>query len=185
MRWQRSYAHDGSRDAVVRLVRLIDHVQQRAVDHHVVAYDAPRAQERQPRPPAVPRALSVHLCGDLGAGKTTLVRGFLRALGATGAVRSPTYGLMEHYGLSPWTVLHLDLYRLRDPSEVLALGLRDHDLSQSVWMIEWPERGGAQLPAPDLQIELEARQPAHRISLHARSPEGRAWLTALKLIQPS
>ena len=136
-------------------------------------------------PPAVPRALSVHLCGDLGAGKTTLVRGFLRALGATGAVRSPTYGLMEHYGLSPWTVLHLDLYRLRDPSEVLALGLRDHDLSQSVWMIEWPERGGAQLPAPDLQIELEARQPAHRISLHARSPEGRAWLTALKLIQPS
>jgi len=82
-------------------------------------------------------------------------------------------------------VLHLDLYRLRDPSEVLALGLRDHDLSQSVWMIEWPERGGAQLPAPDLQIELEARQPAHRISLHARSPEGLAWLTALKLIRPS
>jgi len=136
-------------------------------------------------PPAVPRALYVHLSGDLGAGKTTLVRGFLRALGATGAVRSPTYGLMEHYGLSPWTVLHLDLYRLRDPSEVLALGLRDHDLPQSVWLIEWPERGGAQLPAPDLQIELEARQPAHQISLQAQSPQGLAWLTALQSIRPS
>ena len=139
----------------------------------------------QTLPPAVPRALSVHLCGDLGAGKTTLVRGFLRALGATGAVRSPTYGLMERYDLPPWAVLHLDLYRLRDPSEVLALGLRDHDQPKNLWMIEWPERGGVQLPPPDLQIELEARQPAHRISLHARSPQGLAWLTALKLIRPS
>jgi tRNA threonylcarbamoyladenosine biosynthesis protein TsaE len=129
--------------------------------------------------------LSVHLCGDLGAGKTTLVRGFLRALGATGAVRSPTYGLMERYDLPPWAVLHLDLYRLRDPSEVLALGLRDHDQPKNLWMVEWPERGGVQLPPPDLQIELEARQPAHRISLHARTPQGLAWLTALKLIRPS
>jgi tRNA threonylcarbamoyladenosine biosynthesis protein TsaE len=136
-------------------------------------------------PPAAPQALSVHLCGDLGAGKTTLVRGFMRALGATGAVRSPTYGLMERYELPPWGVLHLDLYRLRDPTEVLALGLRDHDQPKTIWMIEWPERGGVQLPAPDLQIELEAQQPTHRISLHARSPQGLAWLTALKLIRPS
>jgi tRNA threonylcarbamoyl adenosine modification protein YjeE len=127
-------------------------------------------------PAAVPRALCVHLCGDLGAGKTTWVRGFLRELGATGPVRSPTYGLMEAYPLPPWSVLHLDLYRLRDPAEVLALGLRDHDLPGSVWLIEWPERGGGQIPPPDLRIDLEAAQPVHRIRIHGLSAEGRAWL---------
>jgi tRNA threonylcarbamoyladenosine biosynthesis protein TsaE len=127
-------------------------------------------------PAAVPRALCVHLCGDLGAGKTTWVRGFLRALGATGPVRSPTYGLMESYPLPPWSVLHLDLYRLRDPAEVLALGLRDHDLPGSVWLIEWPERGGGQIPPPDLRIELEAALPVHRLRIGAASVEGRAWL---------
>jgi tRNA threonylcarbamoyladenosine biosynthesis protein TsaE len=127
-------------------------------------------------PDAVPRALCVHLCGDLGAGKTTWVRGFLRALGATGPVRSPTYGLLESYPLPPWSVLHLDLYRLRDPAEVLALGLRDHDRPGSVWLIEWPDRGGEQIPPPDLRIELEAAQPVHRLRIGAVSAEGRAWL---------
>ena len=126
------------------------------------------------------RALCVHLCGDLGAGKTTLVRGFLRALGATGSVRSPTYGLMETYPLPPWSVLHLDLYRLRDPAEVSALGLRDHDLPHSVWLIEWPERGGAALPSADLRIELQAAQPVHRLWIRGPSAEGGAWLDRLR-----
>lgn len=134
-------------------------------------------------PSSAPRALCVHLRGDLGAGKTTLVRGFVRALGATGPVRSPTYGLMEVYRLAPWTVLHLDLYRLRDPSEVLALGLRDHDRPHSVWLVEWPERGGAQLPPADLQIDLEAAPSAHRVTLRGHSPEGAAWLGACGIRQ--
>ena len=134
-------------------------------------------------PSSAPRALCVHLRGDLGAGKTTLVRGFLRALGATGAVRSPTYGLMELYRLAPWTVLHLDLYRLRDPSEVLALGLRDHDRPHGVWLVEWPERGGAQLPPADLQIDLEATPSVHRVTLRGHSPEGSAWLAACGIRQ--
>lgn len=129
-------------------------------------------------PAGLDRAVRVHLQGDLGAGKTTLVRGFLRALGVTGAVRSPTYGLLEPYALADRTVLHLDLYRLGDTSEVAALGLRDHDLPGALWLIEWPERGGAALPAPDLRVTLIAARPAHSVQIEALSAVGRGWLTA-------
>jgi tRNA threonylcarbamoyladenosine biosynthesis protein TsaE len=143
------------------------------------ATEAIGAALAQALPEGSPQALCVHLQGDLGAGKTTLVRGFLRALGATGAVRSPTYGLLESHAVPPWSVLHLDLYRLRDPTEVLGLGLRDHDLPRTVWLIEWPERGGAQVPPPDLRIELEAAQPLHRLTLCGVSDLGRLWLGRL------
>lgn len=132
----------------------------------------------QTSPDRVSRALCVHLRGDLGAGKTTLVRGFLRARGVTGPVRSPTYGLLERYATPQGSVLHLDLYRLRDPAEVLALGLRDHDLPGDVWLIEWPERGDGQLPPADLRIELQAAQPVHGLTLYAASAEGGLWLAA-------
>lgn len=130
-------------------------------------------------PTDIPRALRLHLQGDLGAGKTTLARGFLRSLGVEGTVRSPTYGLLEPYAVAGRSVLHLDLYRLVDPAEVMALGLRDHDERGAVWLVEWPERGGAAVAAADLVVTLSADRPAHHLQLTARSPVGSAWLAAV------
>lgn len=130
-------------------------------------------------PADFPRALCLHLQGDLGAGKTTLARGFLRALGVTGTVRSPTYGLLEPYLVPGRSVLHLDLYRLGDPAEVAALGLRDHDEPGALWLVEWPERGGAASPAADLVVTLVADRPAHHLRIAARSSAGAAWLASV------
>ena len=98
----------------------------------------------------------VYLTGDLGAGKTTLTRGFLRSLGIVGAVRSPTYTLVEIYETSMLTALHLDLYRLADPAELDNLGLREWAGAGHVWLVEWPERGANKLPAADLVVKLTA-----------------------------
>ena len=114
-------------------------------------------------------AWRVHLHGDLGAGKTTLVRGLVRALGGRGAVRSPTYSLLETYALAPWEVLHLDLYRLAGAGELQALGLPDFDRPGALWLIEWPERLGAG-PAADLEVHLRAEPAQHRVSLRAGTP---------------
>lgn len=125
------------------------------------------------------RALRLHLRGDLGAGKTTLVRGLLRELGVTGAVRSPTYALYELYAAGRWQAVHLDLYRLTDPREVANLGLADHDEPHALWLIEWPERAEGALPAADLELWLTVDGPAHRIALQARGEVGEGWLTRL------
>ena len=101
------------------------------------------------QPPAV-----VYLEGALGAGKTTLARALLRALGHEGAVRSPTYTLLESYLLAQAEVHHLDLYRLADPEEVEFLGVRELAGPRAIWLVEWPERGGDRLPAPDLVLEI-------------------------------
>ena len=95
------------------------------------------------------------LVGDLGAGKTTLARGFLREAGVTGTLRSPTYTLMEPYSCEGRSLLHLDLYRLVDPGEVEQLGLADYPPDQCVWLVEWPDRGAGFLPPPDRVVELE------------------------------
>lgn len=122
----------------------------------------------------------VFLQGELGAGKTTLVRGYLRAAGFTGPVRSPTYTLVELYELSEFTVVHADLYRLRDPMELESLGLRDWAQPGYLWLIEWPERGAGHLPAPDLTLSLKVGAHAHEIDLAAHSPLGKSWLQELR-----
>jgi tRNA threonylcarbamoyladenosine biosynthesis protein TsaE len=96
----------------------------------------------------------VYLHGDLGAGKTTLARGLLRAAGVEGTLRSPTYTLMEPYAAGGQSFLHLDLYRLADPAEVEQLGLRDYPVESTVWLVEWPEKGAGFLPPADLDVRL-------------------------------
>lgn len=120
---------------------------------------------------------SIHLAGDLGAGKTTLARGFLRASGVTGPVRSPTYTLMEVYETSAISIIHLDLYRLLDPSELEPLGLRDWARPGYLWLIEWPDRGAGRLPLPDLLVTLTGGIDGHQINLEATSALGKRWLS--------
>lgn len=123
--------------------------------------------------------LQVHLSGDLGAGKTTLVRGLLRALGHTGAVRSPTYTLIEPYQCGGWQLAHLDLYRLGDPEELEYLGLRDLFDAETLLLIEWPQRGQGLLPQADLCLEMRQWQGGRRLSLGANSPLGGRVLDGL------
>ena len=105
----------------------------------------------------------VALSGELGAGKSTFARGVLRALGATGAIKSPSYTLLETYELPGVSAVHLDLYRLVDPAELEHLGLADYHRPGFLWLIEWPERGAGRLPSPDLQLQFSITREGHRI----------------------
>lgn len=128
-------------------------------------------------PAATSHALRVHLCGQLGAGKTTLARGLLRALGVSGAVRSPSYALMEVYEAGGWRVLHVDLYRLAAREDVASLGLADFDVPGCLWLVEWPERAGGALPAPDLAASLAVERAGHTVEIRAGSAAGEGWLS--------
>jgi len=120
-----------------------------------------------------------YLYGTLGAGKTTLARGFLHALGHSGRVKSPTYTLIESYQLGNLAVHHLDLYRVSDPEELEYLGLRDLIEPRSACLVEWPERGAGHLPAPDLELRIDIVDSSTReIEYEARTDRGRRILGA-------
>lgn len=121
----------------------------------------------------------VYLQGELGAGKTTCVRALLRALGVTGLVRSPTYTLVETYALAGLTCIHVDLYRLQSLSEIDELGLRDWVGPGALLLVEWPEKGGTALPAPDLEVRLSYAGEARQANLTAATALGREWLADL------
>jgi tRNA threonylcarbamoyladenosine biosynthesis protein TsaE len=130
--------------------------------------------------PPAGRPLVVYLYGDLGAGKTTLARGLLHALGEQGAVRSPTYGLLAEYATPAGRVLHLDLYRLRAPDELVGLGLADYLPDSRLWLIEWPEQAGGQgLPPADVEVRLEPEGAGRRIRILPASEPGRHWVTSV------
>lgn len=122
----------------------------------------------------------VTLAGQLGAGKTTLVRGALRALGYDGVVKSPTYTLMEEYPLARRRVFHLDLYRLADAEELEYLGLRDALVEGPLIFVEWPDRGGGALPEVDLTVQIEYREQGRRVCLRSCSPLGSDVLNAME-----
>ncbi len=125
----------------------------------------------------LPQRAVVHLHGDLGAGKSTLARALLRALGVTGTIRSPTYTLVEQYPLAAGgTALHLDLYRIGDPGELEFLGL---DGEIRLWLVEWPERGQGALPQADLDIELAVEGAGRRCRLRPNTGTGQAWLNEM------
>ncbi|MBK8816582.1 MAG: tRNA (adenosine(37)-N6)-threonylcarbamoyltransferase complex ATPase subunit type 1 TsaE [Methylococcaceae bacterium] len=96
----------------------------------------------------------VFLKGQLGAGKTTLVRGYLRAAGYCGTVKSPTYNLVEEYLVNSRKIYHFDLYRLNDPEELDYIGIKDYFNQNSICFIEWPDQGEGYLPNPNLEITL-------------------------------
>jgi tRNA threonylcarbamoyladenosine biosynthesis protein TsaE len=132
-----------------------------------------------------PGPLVAWLRGDLGAGKSTLARALLRALGVQGAIRSPTYTLVERYPLADGEAVHLDLYRIAAPGELEFLGLEDLRAEAGLWLVEWPERGGPALPPADLEIALAQAGPGRRAELRAGSEKGQAWLAALNKIGAS
>jgi tRNA threonylcarbamoyladenosine biosynthesis protein TsaE len=121
-------------------------------------------------------ARCIFLHGPLGAGKTTVVRGLLRALGEHGAIHSPTYGLIETYTLARGEIVHVDLYRLQGEADAEALGLRDSCHGGVLLLIEWPERASAALPKPDLMLTLAPEESGRRCELVAGSPVGERWL---------
>lgn len=124
------------------------------------AWPLPTAEATERAGSAMAQALAPRLTGvialegDLGAGKTTLARALLRSLGVSGAVRSPTYTLVEPYLVSAGRVMHLDLYRLASADEWLGLGLEDDPPDQALWLVEWPDRAGPWLPAARLRLRL-------------------------------
>lgn len=126
----------------------------------------------------------VWLQGDLGAGKTTLVRGFMHAMGHQGAVKSPTYTLVEPYQQQGWDLYHFDLYRLGDAEELEYLGIRDYFGARMFSLIEWPQRGQGVLPAPDMAIMLDYSGNARAAMLEPLSDLGAVMADCVRQIFP-
>lgn len=127
----------------------------------------------------VGRVRLVYLHGPLGAGKTTLVRGMLRGLGYAGAVKSPTFTLVEPYAFDGTMFYHIDLYRMEDPRELEFIGLRDYLARPGVCVVEWAERARDLLPAPDIDVMIAAANTGRRVQLVAHTEHGAALIGGL------
>lgn len=135
--------------------------------------------------PVIAPGFVVTLSGELGAGKTTLARGLIRALGHAGSVKSPTYALVEVYGLSRLDFYHFDFYRFQDPREWIEAGFRDVFNGRNVCLVEWPERAAGLLPPADLAITLSMSGTGRVATLSAATPAGDSALASLALSPPS
>ncbi len=123
--------------------------------------------------------LTVFLHGNLGMGKTTLCRGVLQHFGHAGAVKSPTYTLVEPYDMADGVVYHFDLYRLADPEELEYLGIRDYFAIRALRLIEWPERGEGVLPQADLEVHISLAGEGRCLRCDGVSERGRAVVERL------
>jgi tRNA threonylcarbamoyladenosine biosynthesis protein TsaE len=129
--------------------------------------------------PRLKPGMVIYLHGDLGAGKTTLVRAVLNALGHTGRVKSPTYTLVETYHIAGLDLRHFDLYRLHDEEEWEAAGFRDEFDGQNIFFIEWPEHAPGLIPQADLKIVFEILEQGRNLAIQANTPTGRECLKQL------
>lgn len=123
----------------------------------------------------------IFLEGDLGAGKTTLSRGIIRGLGHEGAVKSPTFTLVEPYEIGEVRAFHFDLYRLVDPEELEYMGIRDYFDDDALCLIEWPDKGAGFLPKPDLTITIRPHKSGRSLSLLPQGSRGESWCATLAL----
>lgn len=141
----------------------------------------PRAEDMEALGARLARSVEagarIYLSGDLGAGKTTLVRGFLHALGHRGRVKSPTYTLVEPYQLEGGRdAYHFDLYRLSDPEELEFLGARDYFSGLGICLVEWPERAAGFLPPADISLDIKYKESGRRVEISAHTDLGRRML---------
>ncbi|KPG99760.1 MULTISPECIES: tRNA (adenosine(37)-N6)-threonylcarbamoyltransferase complex ATPase subunit type 1 TsaE [unclassified Pseudomonas] len=123
----------------------------------------------------------IFLEGNLGMGKTTLSRGIIRGLGHVGAVKSPTFTLVEPYEIGDLRAFHFDLYRLVDPEELEFLGIRDYFEDDAMCLIEWPDKGAGFLPKPDLTITISPQDSGRSLKILSQGSRGEAWCAALAL----
>ncbi|WP_085725340.1 tRNA (adenosine(37)-N6)-threonylcarbamoyltransferase complex ATPase subunit type 1 TsaE [Pseudomonas sp. R37(2017)] len=123
----------------------------------------------------------IFLEGNLGMGKTTLSRGIIRGLGHVGAVKSPTFTLVEPYVVGDVRAFHFDLYRLVDPEELEFLGIRDYFEDDALCLIEWPDKGEGFLPKPDLTITISPQDSGRSLTILSQGSRGEAWCAALAL----
>ena len=129
--------------------------------------------------PGIAKVQLIYLHGELGTGKTTLVRGLLHALGHVGVVKSPTFTLVEPYSIAGHNTYHFDLYRLKDPNELEFLGFRDYLKDRSVCLVEWAERAAEVLPIPDIDVVINKADHKRIVHLTSRTDRGTDLLTDL------
>jgi tRNA threonylcarbamoyladenosine biosynthesis protein TsaE len=125
--------------------------------------------------------MQIHLSGELGAGKTTLVRGFLRGLGHSGTVKSPTYTLVESYNLGIFTLYHFDFYRVKHPDEIEMIGFRDYREDGAICLIEWPEMADQRIGQPDLLMRFKIETDSRTLEIDSCTDEGNSLISKLTL----
>ncbi len=127
-----------------------------------------------------PKNATLYLEGELGAGKTTFARGFLKGINYQGFVKSPTYTIVEFYQLDQHKIYHFDLYRIADPEELSFMGIEEYFMQDAIRLIEWSNHGKGFLLSPDLTIEILFEPAGRNLIITAQSEIGKKWLQAIK-----